>query len=78
MAPEILRGEPYTEQSDIYSFGCICWEMLHHKIPFMGRSNAQITGSVGYHEQTLTFAKPEHCILKKCLSPDPSNRPNLS
>lgn len=78
MAPEILRGEPYTEQSDIYSFGCICWEMPHHKIPFMGRSNAQITGSVGYHEQTLTFAKPEHCILKKCLSPDPSNRPNLS
>jgi len=27
MAPEILRGKPYTKAADIYSFGIIMWEM---------------------------------------------------
>src|SRR2546423_554778 len=25
MAPEVLRGEPYTKEADIYSFGIIMW-----------------------------------------------------
>ena len=27
MAPEVLRGKPYTKAADIYSFGIIMWEM---------------------------------------------------
>ncbi|EXX76073.1 Mkk1p [Rhizophagus irregularis DAOM 197198w] len=27
IAPEVLRGEPYTKAADIYSFGIIMWEM---------------------------------------------------
>jgi len=49
MAPEILRGERYAEPSDVYSFGVIVWELLTGSIPYVGRSLAQITGSVGYH-----------------------------
>ena len=26
MAPEVLRGKPYTKAADIYSFGTIMWE----------------------------------------------------
>ena len=25
MAPEIMRGEPYNEKADVYSFGMILW-----------------------------------------------------
>jgi serine/threonine protein kinase len=53
MAPEILRGEPYMEASDVYSFGVVLWEMLTGEIPFVGRSIAQITGLVGYHQEKL-------------------------
>ncbi len=27
IAPEVLRGNPYTKAADIYSFGIIMWEM---------------------------------------------------
>ena len=38
MAPEVLRGKPYTKAADIYSFGIIMWEMTSgvsafHNIP---------------------------------------------
>lgn len=25
MAPEIMRGEPYDDKADVYSFGMILW-----------------------------------------------------
>merc|ERR1712100_693769 len=27
-APEVMRGEPYTEKLDIYSFAIVMWELL--------------------------------------------------
>ena len=38
MAPEIMRGEPYKEEADVYSFGMILWELLTGKIPYEGLS----------------------------------------
>ena len=34
MAPEILRNEDYSGQSDIYTFGMIMWELLSNRPPF--------------------------------------------
>lgn len=54
MAPEILRGEKFVESSDVYSYGVILWEMVCNEIPFMGRTNPQITGIVGYFKEKLS------------------------
>lgn len=62
MAPEILRGEKFTEASDVYSFGVILWEMMTGEIPHMGRSIPQITGIVGYYRDKLKV--PFHCNPK--------------
>jgi serine/threonine protein kinase len=34
MAPEVLRGHPYTKAADIYSFGIVMNEFLSKEIPF--------------------------------------------
>src|SRR6266511_3508067 len=37
VAPEVLSGNPYTKESDIYSFGMIMWEHASGKKPFYDR-----------------------------------------
>src|SRR5204862_6800581 len=39
MAPEILRGKPYTSDSDIYSFSMIMWEFTSGVTPFYDRAH---------------------------------------
>ncbi|POG63155.1 kinase-like domain-containing protein, partial [Rhizophagus irregularis DAOM 181602=DAOM 197198] len=34
MAPEVLRGKPFTQASDIYSFSMIMWEFTSGVPPF--------------------------------------------
>jgi len=42
MAPEIWKGKPASPASDIYSMGCILYEMLTGKVLFAGDSPADI------------------------------------
>src|SRR5205085_7578350 len=39
MAPEVLRGKPYTPASDIYSFAMIMWELTSGVPPFDNRAH---------------------------------------
>jgi len=43
LPPELLKGNtPYTEASDIYSFGIVIWEIFTSEIPFDGIDNFRI------------------------------------
>jgi len=35
-APEILNSKPFSEKSDVFSFGTILWELITNQIPYNG------------------------------------------
>lgn len=78
MAPEVLRGEEYSQAADVYSFGMILWEMVSRQVPFNGYSSAQVIGTVGYGRRRprLPGGCPEHLrqVLRKALRPRPHKR----
>jgi serine/threonine protein kinase len=37
-APEIIRGESYSEKADVYSFGIVMWELLTRKVPYASQT----------------------------------------
>ncbi|MFC1742671.1 protein kinase [Candidatus Riflebacteria bacterium] len=50
MSPEQAQGKEINYQSDIYSFGIVCFEMLTGKRPFKGRNLSTIVLEQMYHD----------------------------
>eukprot|EP00210_Caulerpa_lentillifera_P008466 g8076.t1 len=78
MAPEIYQGESYTLKVDIWSLGCVLYEMLIGHNPFKGE-NKQITKSnvlsckLDYQGLEKVSIEAKDLILKM-LEPNPENR----
>src|SRR5437660_5153847 len=79
MAPEVLLKKPYTNESDIYSFGMIMWEHTTGKKPFYDRSHNHrlILDILEGERPEITEDTPEFYtdLMKKCCDRKPENRP---
>ncbi|RIA79161.1 kinase-like domain-containing protein [Glomus cerebriforme] len=86
MAPEILRGDSYTQASDIYSFAMILWEVSCGSQPFADRShdvslvldiNRGLRPTI---PEAVSEEIPEcyHTLVKQCWDDDPKKRPTAS
>ncbi len=82
VAPEVLRGNPYTLASDIYSFSMIMWEFTSGIPPFNNRAhNFQLCLSICKGERPKIIENTPQCyinLMKKCWEMDPLKRPNSS
>jgi serine/threonine protein kinase len=80
MAPEVLRGKPYTPASDIYSFSMIMWEFTSGVPPFNDRAqDLQLTLSICKGERPKIIENTPQCyvnLMKKCWNEDPLKRPS--
>src|SRR5438128_3409753 len=79
LAPEVLSKKPYTEKSDIYSFGMIMWEHTTGKKPFHDRphNHILILDILKGERPQITDDTPEFYarLMKKCWDSNPENRP---
>jgi serine/threonine protein kinase len=79
MAPEVLRGKPYTPASDIYSFSMIMWEFTSGVSPFNDRAHdLQLSLSICKGERPEIIENTPQCyvdLMKKCWNQDPLKRP---
>jgi eukaryotic-like serine/threonine-protein kinase len=80
MSPEQVRGEPADHRSDIFSFGCVLYEMLSGKVAFR-RDNAVETMNAILKEEPAEFSGPDRGfppglerIARKCLEKAPDQR----
>src|SRR6185295_6119992 len=79
LAPEVLSKKPYTEKSDIYSFGMIMWEHTTGKKPFHDRphNHLLISDILNGERPQIANDTPEFYaeLMKRCWDYDPKNRP---
>ncbi|GBC08441.1 hypothetical protein RclHR1_08110001 [Rhizophagus clarus] len=82
MAPEILRGQHYTKDADIYSFGIIMYEVISGLPPYHDLShdnNLAIKICQGLRPR-FNIKVPQLIVnlIKKCLDANPLNRPKAT
>jgi serine/threonine protein kinase/Tol biopolymer transport system component len=79
MSPEQARGKPVDKRSDIFSFGCVLYEMLSGARPFTGETVADALGATLHKELNLALLPPKTPVrvrelLTNCLAKDRRNR----
>ncbi|CAB4441589.1 unnamed protein product [Rhizophagus irregularis] len=81
VAPEVLRGMPYSQSADIYSFGMIMYFAATGRQPFTNCAHDNLLALDICNEIRPQIDEQEapKCyidLMKKCWDSDPKNRPN--
>ena len=78
-SPEIWKDQPYDYKSDIWSIGCIIYELCQLKPPFRGTSLKNLCYNIqrGIYEPIMSFYSEElKKIIYLMLRTDPNMRPS--
>jgi serine/threonine-protein kinase len=85
MSPEQAVGDPSTDhRADIYSFGCLAYELYTGKPPFHGMPAHQIIAAhvgtipVPLHELSATVPDSVVRLVARCLEKNPDARPQTA
>ncbi len=75
MAPEQLQGNPADARSDLFSFGCVLYEMLSGTRAFDGKTAAGLIAAVIERDPApLEISPALDRVLRTCLAKDPELR----
>jgi len=80
MAPETLQGAEADVRSDIFSFGCVLYEMTTGKRPFEGKSQVGVLAAILERDpEPVTTSAPLappalDKLIRTCLAKDPDQR----
>jgi serine/threonine protein kinase len=83
MAPEVLMNQPYDEQADVYSFGCVLYELLSGTVPYAGAefTRDRIAERVGKGDRPALpkgLQKGWQDLIVGCWQHHPRSRPTMA
>ena len=79
MSPEQARGQPLDKRTDIWSFGCVLYEMLTSRLAFGGDTLSDTMANILDRQpqwEALAAGTPPTVrkLLRRCLDKDPKER----
>lgn len=79
MSPEQARGKPVDKRSDVFSFGCVLYEMLSGVVPFRGETVADSIGATLHRDADLSLlpaSTPPRIreLISLCIAKDRKHR----
>ena len=78
-SPEVWRDEPYNFKSDIWSLGCVIYELITLQPPFQAEDMQGLYKKVNkgiYPKIPKIFSKDLSLLIKMMLQVDPNKRPS--
>jgi serine/threonine protein kinase len=84
-SPEMIKNHKYTEKSDIWSLGCVIYELLCLSPPFSGDNPLTVAKNIvelnykkiNFFETTKNIEKLTN-LVETCLNMDPELRPDIN
>eukprot|EP00736_Rhodelphis_marinus_P011407 Rmarinus@m.1719 len=81
MSPELIREQGYSFKSDVWSLGCMIYELATLRSPFEGDGNIYQLGMrisrCEYRPLPPTLSPELRDCIHRILQPDPNDRPGL-
>jgi serine/threonine protein kinase len=80
MAPEVLQGAEADARSDLFSFGCVLYEMITGRRAFEGKSQLSVfTAILEKDPESITVSRPLappmlDRVVRACLAKAPADR----
>ncbi|MFC1636556.1 protein kinase, partial [Planctomycetota bacterium] len=79
MSPEQACGKSADKRSDIWSFGCLMYEMLTGHLPFKGETTTEILARIIEREPDWELLQEDtpsniRVLLRRCLEKNPNRR----
>ncbi|KAK4192526.1 G2-specific protein kinase nim-1 [Podospora australis] len=81
MSPEICAAEKYTLKSDIWSLGCIIYELCTREPPFNAKTHFQLVQKIKEGKIAplpAVYSTELFAVIKDCLRVNPDRRPDTA
>lgn len=79
MSPEVLMDNPYSPVCDIWSLGCVLFELCTLQPPFQAKTHLQLQTKIKkgvIPELPDSYSNQLRSIIKSCITVDPQQRPS--
>jgi NIMA (never in mitosis gene a)-related kinase len=80
LAPEIWKNEVYSYKCDVFSLGCVLYEMAALKVPFEASTLPDLYKKITQgiiSKIPSSYSDDLYAVIKLCLKVDPRQRPTI-